>query len=65
MGADNIPIGMWSGSDATRDLHETIRALNETATPQTRQLISLTKVLAVLATAMLLAVVVQVALATR
>ena len=28
--ADNIPLSEWSGSGATRELHATVRKLNET-----------------------------------
>jgi hypothetical protein len=43
-----IPMGQWSGSDATERLRETIIELNKTAGCQTKILIWLTAVLVVL-----------------
>jgi hypothetical protein len=42
------PIGKWSGSDATRELHETIKTFNAETSRQTRTLIRLTWIIAAL-----------------
>ncbi len=49
-----IPLGVWSGSDATDQLRTTIVELNETTARQTRQMIRLTWALVVM-TAVLIA----------
>jgi hypothetical protein len=61
----NIPLGKFSGSDATDQLRETIVKLAEQNTKQTQQLIYLTWVIVALTVAMLLAVAVQIAVAAR
>ena len=43
-----IPIGKWSGSDATRELHQTIKTFNAETSRQTRTLIRLTWIIAAL-----------------
>lgn len=58
-----IPLGEWSGSDATRELHATIKEFNEKSGKQTEQIIRLTKVIALLTFVMLLAVIAQIGVA--
>lgn len=60
-----IPLGQWSGSDATRELHETIRQFNAEADKQTRQMIRLTRVIIGLTVAMLVLVGVQIVVAIK
>jgi hypothetical protein len=59
----NIPLGQWSGSEATNALHETIRQHQEASNRQTRQLIVLTWVMAILTFVMTVGLVVQIYLA--
>lgn len=63
--AKTIPLSELSGSGATRELHETIRQFNETTTKQTRQLLILTWVIAVLTTIMTIGVGLQIYLAWK
>lgn len=58
--ANNIPLSEWSGSGATRELLASIQEFNQQAARQTRHLILLTWVIAILTFAMLAAVVVQI-----
>ncbi|MEO7841807.1 MAG: hypothetical protein ABIU06_20890 [Anaerolineales bacterium] len=58
-----IPIGKWSGSDSIDELHKTIREFNEASSKQTKQLIILTWVIAVLTILMLIGLVIQIYLA--
>jgi CHASE3 domain sensor protein len=58
-----IPLDQWSGSAATRELHETIRAFNDQAAKQTAAIIRLTWILVVLTALMLVGLVVQIVLA--
>lgn len=58
-----IPLGEWSGSAATRELHETIREFNALAAKQTAAIIQLTRILVLLTVLMLIGLVVQIALA--
>ena len=60
MAKGGIPLGEWSGSDAVRALHETIRAFVESSDRQAKAMISLTRWIAALTVAMLVAVVVQI-----
>jgi len=60
-----IPLGEWSGSNATRELHETIKQFNAAAEEQTRQMIRLTKRIMWLTGAMLILVGVQIVVAIR
>ena len=53
MGTVNIPLGQWSGSDATDRLRETIVDLNGKTDRQTKVLIWLTIVLVILTVAIL------------
>ena len=61
----NIPLSEWSGSGATRELHETIKAFNDASNRQTKQLLILTWVIAFLTAIMTIGVGVQIWLATR
>jgi hypothetical protein len=65
MAEGGIPLGEWSGSNATRELHETIKRFNESATRQTAIIIRLTWAIAILTAVMTVAVVVQICLALR
>ena len=58
-----IPLGESSGSNATQELHETIRAFNAATERQTHEMLRLTRVLTVLTAIMLIAVVVQIVVA--
>ncbi len=58
-----IPLGEWSGSNATRELHETIKQFNAAADEQTRQMVRLTKKIMWLTVAMLVLVGVQIVVA--
>ncbi len=60
-----IPLGEWSGSNATRELHETIKRFNAAAEDQTRQMVRLTKTITWLTAAMLILVTVQIVIAIR
>ena len=60
-----IPLGEWSGSNATRDLHETIKQFNEKAEKQTQQMVRLTRVIAWLTFVMLVAVIAQIVFAVK
>jgi hypothetical protein len=55
-----IPMGQWSGADATHALHETIRAFGVKSDRQTRTMIGLTWAIAILTLAMLGAVAFQI-----
>lgn len=61
----SVSLGEWSGSAATRELHETIKQFNETSKKQTDQIVRLTKVIVWLTVAMLAAVLVQIYIAFR
>lgn len=65
MSKGGIPLGEWSGSDATHELHNTIKQFNEKTEKQTEQMVRLTKVIAWLTSVMLVAVVVQIVLAVK
>ncbi len=60
-----IPLSEWSGSGATRELHETTKKFTEATSTQTRQLLILTWVIAVLTAVMAVGVGVQIHLAWR
>jgi hypothetical protein len=59
----NIPVGQWSGSDATKALHETIAKYQEQSGRQTAHMIRLTWVIAALTFVMLVGLGVQIYLA--
>ena len=60
-----IPLSDWSGSGATRELHETIRTFNEAATKQTATVIALTRWILILTIVMTVAVIVQIVIALK
>lgn len=60
-----IPLGEWSGSTATRELHATIREFNAAATRQTNEIVRLTRWMLALTVLMTIAVVVQIVVALR
>lgn len=60
-----IPIGEWSGSDATKALHETIKSYQEASRKQTTQMLRLTWAIAILTFVMLVGLVVQIYLAIK
>lgn len=61
--ADNIRVGVLSGSDATDALHETIKAQTVAANRQTETMVRLTWWITVLSIVMALSGIVQVLLA--
>jgi hypothetical protein len=63
--ASNIPLSEWSGSGATRELHESIKAFNTASARQTRQLLILTWVIVVLTAVMVIGLGVQIWLANK
>jgi hypothetical protein len=60
-----IPLGQWSGSDATNKLRETIEAFNTETNRQTETVIRLTKWMLWLTIVMTAAVAVQIFLTLR
>jgi hypothetical protein len=60
-----MPIGQWSGSDATQGLQHTIIQLNKDTTRQTETMIRLTWAILALTGVMLLAVVAQILLTLK
>jgi len=60
-----IPLEEWSGSGATRELHETIKAFNEKATRQAETIIWLTRAIVILTLVMVVGLGVQIWLALR
>ena len=56
----NIPLGQWSGCDATRELTQNIISLNEAANRQNRSMIRLTWAIAIMTLVMLVGVAVQI-----
>jgi hypothetical protein len=63
--AGGIPIGEWSGSDATKALHESIKNYQEVSSRQTTQMLRLTWTIAVLTFVMLIGLGVQIYLAIK
>lgn len=59
----NIPLGQWSGSDATKALHDTVKDYQEQSSKQTVTMIRLTYLIAALTFVMLCGLVVQIYLA--
>lgn len=57
-----IPLDIWSGSDATNALHKTINDFNEVTSKQTKSLVCLTWVIAILTAVLTILAVVQVVL---
>ncbi len=60
-----IPLGQWSGSDATDRLRETIEALNKQAEKQNRTMVRLTWAILALTIVMALVGTVQTLIAFR
>ena len=58
-----IPLGKWSGSEATERLRATVEDFNQRAETQTAEMVTLTRTVARLTRAMLALVVVQVVIA--
>lgn len=58
-----IPLDEFSGSKATKELHDSIKDLNVKATMQTEEMIRLTKRICKLTGAMIFAVVIQILIA--
>ena len=56
----SIPLGEWSGSAATRELHATIKEFNAAATQHTAVMLRLTRWILALTVVMSAAVVVQI-----
>jgi hypothetical protein len=65
MSQGGVPLSEWSGSGATRELHETMKQFVATSEKQSAQMIRLTSQLKWLTWAMLIAVFVQIYLAVR
>ena len=63
MAKSGIPISELSGSGATRELHDTIKAFNEQTAEQTAAMIRLTRAIAVLTGLMLIGLVAQIIIA--
>lgn len=59
----SIPLGQWSGAEATRELEQTIREFNAAAERQTRQMLRLTWVIVGLTAVMTIGVAAQIILA--
>jgi len=57
-----IPLGQWSGSDATDALRKTIERLSSTADVQTREMIRMTRWIMWLTIVMAVGVAVQIGL---
>ena len=60
-----IPLGIWSGSDATDQLRTTILELNDTTARQTRQMIRLTWALVVMTGVLIVGLGYQIWLAVQ
>lgn len=60
-----VPLSEWSGSGATRELHETIRKFNEVTSRQTEEILKLTRVIAWLTFVMSIGLAIQIYLAVR
>jgi hypothetical protein len=58
-----IPLGVWSGSDATNQLRETIIELSEATARQTRQMIRLTWTLVIMTAVLIAGLTIQIVLA--
>ena len=63
MSKGGIPIEEWSGSGATKRLHESISAYNERAEEQTAKMVRLTRTVTRLTWAMVGLVVVEIVVA--
>ncbi len=56
----NIPIGEWSGSDATKELQKTIEAFNKQSSKQTKMMLILTIIVAILTVILVIGLGVQI-----
>ena len=63
MSESGIPIGQWSGSDATEQLRMTIENYNETATKQIDEMVKLTRSIRTLTFVMVALVIGQLVVA--
>jgi len=63
MAIRGIPLGEWSGSNATRELHQTIKDFVESNNQSTKWMLRLTWAIAGLTLVMLIAVIVQIVFA--
>ena len=61
----NIPLGQWNGSDATRELTETVVKLSEASERQTKTMVRLTWAIAVMTLVMTLGVATQIWITLR
>jgi hypothetical protein len=57
-----IPLGQWSGSDATNALRETIERLSSAADAQTREMVRMTRWIMWLTVVMTVGVAAQIAI---
>lgn len=64
-GSGGIPLDLWSGGRATKELQLAIEDFNAQATRQSRSMLRLTAVMAVLTVILLIVAVVQVVLMLR
>jgi hypothetical protein len=60
MAKGGLPIGEYSGSDATKALHDTIKKYQEESSRQTDKMVKLTVAITWLTVVMLIAVLVQI-----
>jgi hypothetical protein len=65
MAIKGIPLGEWSGSDATKALHETIKEFSKASGRQTKWMLGLTWAIAVLTLVMAFGLGVQIWLALK
>ena len=65
MAQGGIPLGEWSGSNAVKELHATIRDFVKCSNRSAKWMVRLTCVIAVLTLVMVAAVLVQILVALR
>ena len=63
MAPNGISLSEWSGSEATKQLEETLKRFNEETSRQTRQMLILTWIMTMLTILMTVGVVIQIYLA--
>lgn len=63
--SSGIPLGEWSGSDATNALHETIREFIDASNQQAQKMVTLTRVIVVLTVVMAIGLGIQIYLQAR
>ena len=63
MAQGGIPIGQWSGADATNELRRTVANFNANAKAQTDEMVRLTRTIALLTKVMVAFVGVQIVIA--